>query len=589
VYDAEVIMTRNRRIAVYAAAVAITLYGALLRLDAFVGKYGTLDHPAWARVMTRDVAPVARAIRPTRVQWIKEKTPYVGGDPIGYLKFGREMATFYQPHFREPVFLAAVHTASWMLDGQDAAVSLASAAGSILVIVATFLLGRAIAGPGAGLGAALIVAVEYELIAWSVDGWRDDVFSAFVVLSTWTLVRLLDRASFGNAVAAGLVCGLTCLTRITALSFIVPAVVWIAVANGREGLRERLESTAVAAVLAAAVLAPFLMSNAIATGDPFLAIDQHTIYYRAAEGQNLKEPTSAGAYVLRKLRAHPVATADVAATGLFVRPFAIKWSGFAVWSPWLGATLCWLALVGLAACVFSPRGRLVLLVIAASLVPYAFTWNVADGGEWRFTMHVYPLFVVAAVYAIALTPRLADRQAWPSLARRSIAIAVGSAAAAAIYIALPWFVVREALSLNESVSVAAGDRDRVFFRAGWSPPHSEGTLTTRTSGASRAAVHFPLPANDDYDVVLRVDPVDAAPVSSAMVLYNGQIAGGFGFVTTPERIGAYRITLPRVWQKAGDNELTIATNGAAGVRLWQIRIIPLNPPSKATSAARPSG
>ena len=272
-----------------------------------------------------------------------------------------------------------------------------------------------------------------------------------------------------------------------------------------------------------------------------------------------------------------------------MRPFAIKWSGFAVWSPWLGATLCWLALVGLAACVFSPRGRLVLLVIAASLVPYAFTWNVADGGEWRFTMHVYPLFVVAAVYAVALTPRLADRQAWPLLARRSIAMAVGSAVAAAVYIALPWFVVREALSLNESVSVAAGDRDRLFFRSGWSPPRSEGTLTTRTSDASRAAVHFPLPANDDYDVVLRVDPVDAAPVSSAMVLYNGQIAGGFGFVTTPERIGAYRLTLPRVWQKAGDNELAIATNGAAGVRLWQIRIIPLNAPSKAPSSPRPSG
>src|SRR5262249_1606828 len=152
----------------------------------------------------------------------------------------------------------------------------------------------------------------------------------------------------------------------------------------------------------------------------------------------------------------------VAATGLFVRPFAIKWTGFGIWSPGLGAMLCGLALVGLAAFVFSPRGRLLLLVIAASLLPYAFTWNVGDGGEWRFTMHVYPLFVVAAVYAIALMRRLADRQMWPSLARRSTAVAIGSAAAAALYVALPWFVVREALSLNESVSVAAGDRDRVF-------------------------------------------------------------------------------------------------------------------------------
>ena len=52
-------MSRNRAIAVYAAAAAITLYGALLRLDAFVGKYGVLDHPAWARVMTHQVAAFA--------------------------------------------------------------------------------------------------------------------------------------------------------------------------------------------------------------------------------------------------------------------------------------------------------------------------------------------------------------------------------------------------------------------------------------------------------------------------------------------------------------------------------------------------
>jgi len=271
-------MSTRRRVLVYAAATLITVYGGLLRLDAFVGKYGTLDHPAWARVMTHPIAVVARAIRPARVQWTREKTPYVGGDPIGYLNFGREMTTFYQPHFREPVFLAATRISLWMLDGQDAAVSLASATGSVLLIVATFLVGSEIAGPAAGLAAALIVAIEYDLIAWSVDGWRDDLFSAFVAFSAWTLVRLRNRPSFGNAVAAGLVCGLTCLTRITALTFVVPALLWLAASGGRQALRARLESIAVAAVLAGVVLAPFMISCAIATGDPLLAIDQHTIY-----------------------------------------------------------------------------------------------------------------------------------------------------------------------------------------------------------------------------------------------------------------------------------------------------------------------
>ena len=577
--DAVVRMSSRRRVLVYAAAAMITMYGALLRLDAFVGKYGTLDRPAWARVMTHDVAPFARAIRPARVQWTREKNPYVGGDPIGYLNFGREMTTFYQPHFREPVFLAAVRVSSWLLDGQDAAVSLASAAGSILMIAATFLLGCAIAGQGGGLAAALVVAIEYDVIAWSVDGWRDDVFSAFVVLSAWTLLRLRDDPSFRNGVAAGLVCGLTCLTRITALSFIVPVLLWIAIADRRERVRERLESSAVAAVLAAAVVAPFLISCAIATGDPFLAIDQHTIYYRAAEGQNLKQPASAGGYVLHKFKAHPVATTDVAVTGLVVRPFAIKWNGFRVWSPWIGASLFWLSLAGLGACAFSPEGRVLLLLIATSLLPYAFTWNIGGGGEWRFTMHAYPLYIVSAFYAVALTPRLARREAWPSFARRATAIALVAIAAIAVYVALPWFVVREALTLGESVSVEAGPRDRVFFRSGWSAPESGGNLTTRTSRAFRPVVHFPLPATADYDIVLRIDPVEAQPASSAMVLFNGQIAGGFGFVASPERIGSYRLTLPRAWQKTGDNELAFAMTGAGGVRLWLVRLIPMQPPS----------
>ena len=141
-------MTTRRRIGVYAVATAITLYGALLRLDAYVGRYGTLDHPAWARVLTHEVAAFARAVRSERVVWERIATPYVGGDPISYLKFAREMTSFYQPHVREPVFLATTRISLWALDGQDAAVSLASAAGSVLMIVATFLLAAELVAHG---------------------------------------------------------------------------------------------------------------------------------------------------------------------------------------------------------------------------------------------------------------------------------------------------------------------------------------------------------------------------------------------------------------------------------------------------------
>ena len=112
-----------------AAAILITLYGGLLRLDAFTGRYGTLDRPAWARLLTHDVAPLTRHLRPSTVRWGRIAQPYVGGDPITYLKYARAMTTFYQPHWREPVFLTTTRLGLWATGGQDAGISLASAAG----------------------------------------------------------------------------------------------------------------------------------------------------------------------------------------------------------------------------------------------------------------------------------------------------------------------------------------------------------------------------------------------------------------------------------------------------------------------------
>ena len=128
---------RRSRILARALVLAIVALAALLRLEAFVGKYGPLDHPAWARVATHRVAPLAAHVRPAETAWSRERAPYVGGDPINYLAFAREMQSFYQPHVREPGFLALTRAALWSLDWQDAGVSLASAAGSVLAVFAT--------------------------------------------------------------------------------------------------------------------------------------------------------------------------------------------------------------------------------------------------------------------------------------------------------------------------------------------------------------------------------------------------------------------------------------------------------------------
>jgi hypothetical protein len=592
---------RSRAAVWHALAIAITLYGGLLRLDSFVGKYGPLDHPAWARIATRHLAPLVAAIRPSSVHWTRVPDPYVGGDPITYIEYGREMTTFYQPHVREPVFLAMTHAGLWALDDQDFGVSLASAVGSTLAIFATYLVGAALLSPLTGVLAALLTATELEMVTWGVDGWRDDTFMATILFSVWALLRLRARPSFGNALVAGVLCGVSCLTRITAITFIVPALLWLVVEPAAVSRVERGKTVALAAAILAAVVAPYLISCAIASGDPLLAINYHTGYYRFAEDRPIDKPMSAAEYLRGKFADRPIRTLDTGLNGLFVQPFITKWNGFNEWMSGFGSTVRVIAVVGLAALPFFAAGRLVLVALLGSLLPYIFTWNIGGGGAWRFTMHAYPFFFVAvavalvgagrAIRAVARYPALLRRATIRPLAWRGAVIAAVALLGTAWYLGLPWYVTKEAIAHGESTSVETGERDRVFYRSGWSAPHFE-SITVRVSRSNRAVVRLPLPERRAYDIVLRLDPVTPASPENVDVLFNRHLVGRLRLTWNPERVGSYRLRVREDIVNAGSNELiiipaSVTPAGSAGprfawldpaerigVRLWYVRVLP---------------
>jgi hypothetical protein len=587
--------------------VLVIAYGGLLRVDAFVQKYGTLDHPWWARIVTHDVASIAASLRPAAYRWYHVNRPYEGGDPINYLKFAREMRSFYQAHVREPMFLALTRGFLWLLDGQDGAVSFASVTGSLLAMIGAYLLGAALVSRAAGLAVSLLLAIEYELISWSADGWRDDLFMATVVFSAWAFVRCRRDPSPANALFVGTMAAVACLTRITALSFILPGLLWLAVDGDSLGRRRRLRAAAAGGLVCVVLLAPYLINCAMATGDPFYAVDYHTRYYRYGEGLPSEQPMSAAAYVTSKVAARPIAALDTAINGLFVQPFTIKWTGFVAWLAWSGAVLRWLAVVGLTAGLFSADGRILLVLLVSSLVPYSLTWNVAGGGEWRFTMHAYPFYLLAAVYAGDLlwrgvTGLLKRRWDVTWIGRRQLAWGAAGAASVALicatYILLPWFVVRETIARHDDVSITAGDRDAVFFGSGWSKPYADG-LTFRVSQAERSSIRLPLPVRRTYQIVLRLDPVAPDQQRRATVLLNRQLLAILQLRSNPDRVGTYPVQLPSDKVRVGINELTIVPDtlvpaAAAGsrfssrnpqqllgLRLWYVRV--LAPPQVSTT------
>jgi hypothetical protein len=580
-------------------AVVVTAYGGLLRLDALVQRYGTVDQPRWAYVLTHDVAPIAASLHPSVYHWPAEK-PYVGGDPINYLKFAREMRSFYQAHVREPIFLALTRAFLWLLSDQDAAVSFASVTGSMVAIFATYLLGAAVLSRAAGLAAALILAVEFELISWSVEGWRDDVFMAMVVLSAWAFVRFRRDPSLVCAVMLGITTAGACLTRITALAFVLPALGWVVFDGEVSARRQRTKAAAIATLVLTVLVAPYLISCAISTGDPFYAIDYHTKFYRYGEGLPSERPMSAAAYVTSKIAGRPIAVLDTATTGLVVQPFVIKWRGLDAWIGGIGRILSWLAIGGLLVSPFFADGRILLVILFGSLLPYAFTWNVAGGGEWRFTMHAYPFYILAALSSVELgwrgaatlwrEPQRVKAIAWPPVVRRVLPGAAIVALACVTYAVLPWFIVREAIARGDDISIETGSRDSRFFGPGWSAPYVDGK-TFRVSQSERAIIRIPLPSRRTYQIVLRLDPAAPELQHRAVVLLNRKLLATLVLTWSPDRVGTYPVQLPFDKVRVGSNELTIVPDtlvpaasagvrfatqdpgNRLGVRLWYVRVL----------------
>jgi hypothetical protein len=349
------------------------------------------------------------------------------------------------------------------------------------------------------------------------------------------------------------------------------------------------------------VVAPYLVSCAIATGDPLLAINYHTSYYRFAEAQPIDAPMSAAEYLRGKFVDRPIRTLDTGLNGLFLQPFITKWHGFNEWMPGFGSLVRGISVVGLAALPFFAAGRLVLVALLGSLLPYIFTWNVGGGGAWRFTMHAYPFFFVAvgvaivgawrALSAIARHPAVPTRATVLPLVWRTATIAAVALVGATWYLGLPWYVAREAIAHGESTSIETGDRDRIFYRRGWSAPHLE-NITIRVSRERRAVVRLPLPQRRAYDIVLRIDPVTPTAPEQVDVLFNRHLVGRLRLTWNPERVGSYRLHLRQDIVTAGSNELIIvpasvmpaASAGPRfswldpaeriGVRVWYVRVLP---------------
>ena len=455
------------------------------------------------------------------------------GDPVAYLNNARAMTWFYEGRAREPVFNYATKLWLWLTNDADIAVSAASTVFSVLCIPATYLLARLAFGRAVGLIAAFIIAIEPDMISWGVQGWRDDTFTFFFLAFGVSCLMFRAKPSTGRTVLLAIASSLTLLTRLTALSFVAPAFLLLA----WETRRSRrpgdlvLRHLTIAVVAIAVLVSPYLINSWVRFGDPLIAINRNTTFYRARVGQAATEPMRTDVYLTTLVRERPVTTIDTVLQGLTTYPFRNKFHRLRAWNRWLPRVLSVLAVIGLLWWPWWVAGRWLLLLLGFSLVPYAFTWEIRGGAEWRFTMHAYSIYLIAAVSCTTACAGVVQRAfrtgvrfARPVLARMTISITLAIALAIAISL-MPYPRFREALAIEKNALVLPGWRDVVFFRHDWHAPVGQHGVTSRTSRGQVARVWIPLVPGRAYRVIASVAPVlSVAETPLAVRAYvNGQM------------------------------------------------------------------
>ena len=263
--------------------------------------------------------------------------------------------------------------------------------------------------------------------------------------------------------------------------------------------------------------------------------------------------------------------------------------------PSSGRWLSWAALAGLLLFTGTAAGRLLLVVLVASLVPYALTWQLIF--DWRFTEHAYPFFLIAACVAVTSvggtlwSVRSGVVDLWPP-AGRTVAFwgaMVGAAILGWLVITrvMPGLTFEEALRAGESATILAGDRDALFFTNDWPQVVTSGAMSTRVASGTRASLRIPLPADTEYDGFVRMDPARGPMAAGTTpvpihVLLNGRLLATCDTGSTPARVGACRFHVPAGIARKGMNRLTFAAGAPVdGFRLWYLRLqqsFPAAPP-----------
>ena len=191
--------------------------------------------------------------------------------------------------------------------------------------------------------------------------------------------------------------------------------------------------------------------------------------------------------------------------------------------------------------------------------------DVPGGSEWRFTLHAYPFYLVAAArfltgLRVLTRPMRLGRSLWNW--RRTVVPAVVGGVLVAVAgwwlaIGLRYLRFREDVRTGEAARFEAGPRDRMFVGNGWYAPTLLGNVRVRFSHGRQSILDLPLTA----------DGAMCGPCASTRSISTARRPNGARLLNArrwrtcasrdDSRIGTYTVALPAAMVREGENRLEL--------------------------------
>jgi hypothetical protein len=380
-------------------ALLLVLYGAALRLEAFLAHSGLAERGGRAERVHEALLPFLPAYGVFNPENAPED-PY-RADVRSYLDRAESMTptTFYAPSFREP-FYVLLARAFIGLAGGEIGILVESFFFSSITLALFWLAAFRLHGRWWAAGLLLPVSLHEWLVLDAPTGYRESAYAFFLL----GFVMFLARSSVKKkaAAAGGLLAALVTLIRLSALSVVAPL---LALRLGSLPREARLRYAAIFLGVLAVLVAPFLISNYRAHGDPFYSISFHTEFWLAAEGLDRGQgPVSFVRYFTDFGRAGDVVRGTL--LGLTVLPLRTFWNGLRAF-PVLGVLTLALGAAGL---LMLRRNRYLAAAYVGHLIPFAYIQNFPSGEMPRFVMPAFFFLVLAIPGPAAAVSTLVRRR-----------------------------------------------------------------------------------------------------------------------------------------------------------------------------------